>query len=77
MDNYQNTMDELRDKEGFCKALRMIKEQEVIDEQFSKALAMVGSGHFAFGADNKYLIALRDVLKETAYAVQKVQLDRR
>ena len=52
-------------KEGFCKALRMIKEQEAIDEQFSKALEMVGSGHFAFGADNKYLIALRNVLKET------------
>lgn len=32
-------------KEGFCKALQMIKEQESIDEQFSKAaqswLAMV------------------------------------
>ena len=25
-------------KEGFCKALQMIKEQESIDEQFSKAL---------------------------------------
>ena len=31
-------------KEGFCKALQMIKEQESIDEQFSKRsiwLAMV------------------------------------
>ena len=52
-------------KEGFCKALRMIKEQEAIDDQFCKALEMVGSGHFAFGADSKYLIALRNVLKET------------
>ena len=52
------------DKEGFCKALRMIKEQASIDEQFSKALDLVGDGHFVFGAENKYLLALRDVLKE-------------
>ena len=35
-----------------------------IDEQFSKALDLVGNGHFVFGAENKYLLALRDVLKE-------------
>ena len=52
-------------KEGFCKALQMIKEQESIDEQFSKALDLVGNGHFVFGTENKYLLALRDVLKET------------
>lgn len=52
-------------KEGFCKALQMIKEQESIDEQFSKALDLVGDGHFVFGAENKYLLALRDVLKES------------
>jgi len=51
-------------KEGFCKALQLIKEQETIDEQFSKALNLVGDGHFVFGAENKYLLALRDVLKE-------------
>ena len=51
-------------KEGFCKALQLIKEQESIDEQFSKALNLVGDGHFVFGAENKYLLALRDVLKE-------------
>ena len=51
-------------KEGFCKALRMVKDQESIDEQFSKALNLVGDGHFVFGAENKYLLALRDVLKE-------------
>mgnify|MGYP007129812265 CR=1 FL=1 len=28
-------------KEGFCKALQMIKEQESIDEQFSISLVMV------------------------------------
>ena len=36
-----------------------------IDEQFSKALDLVGDGHFVFGAENKYLLALRDVLKES------------
>jgi len=51
-------------KEGFCKALQMIKEQESINEQFSKALDLVGNGHFVFGTENKYLLALRDVLKE-------------
>ena len=30
----------------------------------SKALNLVGDGHFVFGAENKYLLALRDVLKE-------------
>lgn len=51
-------------REGFCKALRMIRDQESIDEQFSKALNLVGNGHFVFGTENKYLLALRDVLKE-------------
>ena len=51
-------------KEGFCKALRMIRDQESVDEQFSKALNLVGDGHFAYGVENKYLLALRDVLKE-------------
>ena len=46
-------------REGFCKALRMIRDQESIDEQFSKALNLV-----VFGTENKYLLALRDVLKE-------------
>lgn len=51
-------------KEGFCKALQKIKEQESIDEQFSKALDLVGNGHFVFGAENKYLLALRDVFEK-------------
>ena len=51
-------------KDGFCNALRMVKDHESIDEQFSKALNLVGDGHFVFGAENKYLLALRDVLKE-------------
>lgn len=52
-------------KKVFCNALRMIKEQEATDEQFSNALNLVGDGHFVFGVENKYLLALRDVLKET------------
>ena len=51
-------------KECFCKALRMIKEQQDIDDQFGKALNMVGDGHFAYGTGNRYLIALLNVLKE-------------
>ena len=51
-------------KDCFCKALRMIKEQQDIDDQFGKALNMVGDGHFAYGSGNRYLIALLNVLKE-------------
>ena len=51
-------------KECFCRALRMIKAQQDIDEQFGNALNLVGDGHFAYGAGNKYLAALLDVLKE-------------
>ena len=52
-------------KELFCKALRMIGEQEAIDEDFGRALQKVGNGHFAFGTENKYRQALLMVLKET------------
>ena len=51
-------------KETFCKSLVFIKEQESINYEFSKALSMVGNGHFVFGADNKYLVGLLMVLKE-------------
>ena len=51
-------------KDCFCRALRMIKAQQDIDEQFGNALNLVGDGHFAYGAGNKYLAALLDVLKE-------------
>ena len=46
-----------------CRVLH-IRSGRSIDEQFSKALDLVGNGHFVFGAENKYLLALRDVLKE-------------
>ena len=51
-------------KESFCKALALIKEQEEINDQFSKALNQVGNGHFVFGTGNRYLEALLLVLKE-------------
>ena len=52
-------------KETFCKALALIKQQEEIDEQISKALDLVGNGHFVFGTGNRYLEGLLLVLKES------------
>ena len=52
-------------KELFCKALRLIREQEATDEDFGRALQKVGNGHFVFGTENKYRHALLMVLKET------------
>jgi len=43
-------------KETFCKALRLIKEQQDIDQQFSKALELVGDGHYVFSGGEKLLI---------------------
>ena len=51
-------------KELFCKALRMLGEQERIDNAFSHALQTVGSGHFVFGTENKYREALLMILRE-------------
>ncbi len=51
-------------KELFCKALRMIGEQEHIDNAFSDALQSVGNGHFVFRTENKYRKTLLMVLKE-------------
>ena len=50
-------------KEVFCKALTLIREQEAIDHEFGQALNLVGDGHYAYGTGNKYLEALRLVLK--------------
>ena len=44
-------------KETFCKALRMIKEQEEIDEKFDHALDLVCDGHCVYGTKNKFLCA--------------------
>lgn len=51
-------------KETFCKALALIKEQEAIDENISKALDAVCGSYVIYGVDNRYLSALRLVLKE-------------
>ena len=51
-------------KQMFCTALQMLKEQEAIDDEFGKALQMVGNGHFVFGTENKCREALLLVLKE-------------
>ena len=52
-------------KELFCKALRMIVEQEEINRRFAEALQLGGNGHYVFGNPNKYYDALLEVLKET------------
>lgn len=49
----------------FCKALRMIVEQEEINRKFAESLQMVGNGHYVFGTPNKYYDALLEVLRET------------
>lgn len=51
-------------KETFTKALELIKEQERINDEFGKALNLVGNGFFAFGCDNRFLEALLLVLKD-------------
>lgn len=51
-------------KETFCKALLLIKEQEAIHSQFSKAIELVGNGHYVFGSPNLYLDAALLVLTE-------------
>ena len=50
-------------KETFCTALRMIKEQDEINEQVAAALGQV-SDCTVFGSGNKWLEALEMVLKE-------------
>ena len=54
----------LLSKETFCSALRMIGEQERINDEVAVALDKVCGGHSAFGCNNKYLTALLMVLKE-------------
>ena len=51
-------------KETFCEALRKIQAQKDRDEQFSKALTLMGDGHFVFEGGAPLLAALLDVLKE-------------
>lgn len=51
-------------KETFCKVLALIKEQGEINEQFNKALDLVGDGHFVYDTENRYLKGLLLLLKE-------------
>ena len=55
-------------KETFCEALRKIQAQKDQDEQFSKALTLMGDGHFVFEGGALVLAALLDVLKEAVNA---------
>ena len=55
-------------KETFCEALRKIQAQKDRDEQFSKALTLMGDGHFVFEGGAPLLAALLDVLKEAVNA---------
>jgi len=57
----------LLSKETFCSALRMIGEQEAINEEVAKALSKVMDGCCTFGCDNKWLEALLMVLKEAVH----------
>ncbi len=52
-------------KETFCKALRMVQEQEKVNVAFAEALQAVGNGHFVFDGGGTVLKALLMVLKET------------
>ncbi len=52
-------------KDTFCKALRMIQDQEKINDGFAKALETVGNGHYVFDGGGAVLEALLMVLKET------------
>ena len=47
-------------KETFCEALRKIQAQKDRDEQFSKALTLMGDGHFVFEGGAPLLAALLD-----------------
>ena len=55
----------LLSKDTFCAALRMVKEQEAINEEVATALCKVSDGLGTFGCDNKWFDALMMVLKET------------
>ena len=51
-------------KENFCKVIALIREQEAIDEKISDALSEVCGSYIIYGVDNRYLTALRLILKE-------------
>lgn len=51
-------------KETFCKALRLLKEQDETNDKVSNALLELTGSHVDFGYENKWLQALRMVLAE-------------
>ena len=51
-------------KETFCKALALIQEQDARNHVFSKAIELMGNGHFVFGTEDRYREALLLVLAE-------------
>ena len=51
-------------KSDFCHCISLIREQEEADKKFSKALSLVGDGHFIYGANNKVQKALFFVLQK-------------
>lgn len=57
----------LLSQETFCSALRMIGEQEAINEEVTKALSKILDGSYTLGRDNKWLAALLMVLKEAVH----------
>ena len=54
----------LLSKDTFCKALRMIKEQEAINDEVAATLGKVSDGCYTFGCNNKWFDALIMVLQE-------------
>jgi len=51
-------------KESFCKALKMIREQEKLDHDAGEALTLALDNYVPFTSGGKYLEALLLVLKE-------------
>ena len=54
-------------KETFCKALRLIRQQEATDNAVGQALGEVCGGSVALGCGSRYLEALLLVLKEAVH----------
>lgn len=54
----------LLSKETFCKALRMLKEQDEINDKVSSVLKELTGNYVDFGCENRWLQALRMVLAE-------------
>jgi hypothetical protein len=49
-------------EDQLCQGIALIKQQWEPDHKFSKALDLVGDGHYVFGVKNAYQTALMDTL---------------